>query len=339
MFQRRVLVGFVLLGLLTACQNSPDRFAGETMGTAYSVIITGRIDQQRLLSLQAKIEQILDEINAAMSTYIPDSELNRFNRSRSDDWYAVSPSLFEVVKTAQAISELSNGAFDVTVAPLVNLWGFGPISPPAQLPPDTAINEALRNVGYQHLTLRENPPALKKSLPDLSVDLSAIAKGYAVDQIAAILKAERIPNFLVEIGGELYGVGVNEKGQTWRVGIEKPDTDVERTVIGVVQLQSQAIASSGDYKNYIEFDGQRYSHEIDARTGYPVTHTTVAVSVIADNTMLADAWATALLVMGSHQGLALAKALGITAYFVDLRETEFETLWTDDFNALMVNTQ
>ena len=141
MFQRRVLVGFVLLGLLTACQNSPDRFAGETMGTAYSVIITGRIDQQRLLSLQAKIEQILGEINAAMSTYIPDSELNRFNRSRSDDWYAVSPSLFEVVKTAQAISELSNGAFDVTVAPLVNLWGFGPISPPAQLPPDTVINE------------------------------------------------------------------------------------------------------------------------------------------------------------------------------------------------------
>ena len=332
----RLFVAVVLANFLTGCQNAPLQLVGETMGTSYSIVINDALDERQLTHLQTEVERLLADINQHMSTYIADSELNVFNRVRNNRWHPVSPELAEVVVAAQQVSEQSRGAFDITVTPLVNLWGFGPQNSPAELPSPAVIQRLLEQVGYQYLTVRETLPALKKALPELSIDLSAIAKGYAVDKIAELLRDQKIKNFLVDIGGELRGFGVNAKQSLWRVGIETPDNIMPRTPITVVQLNNQSIATSGDYKNYLEFDGKRYSHEIDPQTGYPVTHNTASVTVIADNTMLADAWATALLVMGSQQGLQLANQLHLAAFFVDRNQKAFTTSHSRAFNTIVV---
>ncbi|MEA3642333.1 MAG: FAD:protein FMN transferase [Lamprobacter sp.] len=313
-----VLVSLVLM--LVGCgQDSEQRLLvlrGATMGTTYSLQV---VDPPGAFDRSALAEQVrarLSAINDLMSTYQPSSELSRFNASSTTDWFLVSPELVAVVSAGQAVSEASNGAFDITVGPLVNLWGFGPTPSAEDLPTAGEIQAARARVGWRQLEVRTQPPALRKSRPDLYVDLSAIAKGYAVDQLAALVESQGVSDYLVEIGGELHGRGVNGRGEPWQIAIERPNAS-QREVFQVVALRDIGMATSGDYRNFVEIDGQRYSHTIDPATGQPVRHRLASVTVLADDCMQADAWATALLVLGPEPGLALAEQRGLAALFIE----------------------
>lgn len=317
---RGLLAGVFAAWLLGGCgaDTGPPVLAlrGTTMGTSYSVQVVDPPPALDQTALAGDIEARLDRINALMSTYRPDSELSRFNAGESEDWFSVSPELVAVVLAAQGVSRASDGAFDVTVGPLVNLWGFGPSPTAEALPAGSEIQAALARVGWQHLRVRAQPPALNKARAGLEVDLSAIAKGYAVDQLAALLKSQGIADYLVEIGGELRARGLNGRGLPWQIAIERPEAG-RRAVFRVVALRDQGMATSGDYRNFVEIDGVHYSHTIDPKTGRPVGHRLASVTVIAESTMRADAWATALLVLGPERGLALAERQGLAALFIE----------------------
>jgi thiamine biosynthesis lipoprotein len=306
------------LALLQGCGNPPVEVAelsGRTMGTTYSIKLAQAPGAASRGALQQRVEQRLAEIDRQMSTYRTDSDLMRFNRTQSTDWQSVPARLVELIDQANRISGLTDGSYDVTVGPLVNLWGFGSSASRTTPPPADEIASALRRTGYRHLAVRRSPPAMRKAVAALEVDLSSIAKGWAVDQLAALLKDAGLGNFLVEIGGELRAVGEKSPGTPWRVAIERPATD-RRAVHRVIALRDMAVASSGDYRNFFEDDGQRYSHTIDPATGRPVRHRLAAVTVFADRCAEADAWATALLALGERRGPQLAAELGLRAMFI-----------------------
>ncbi len=290
--------------------------SGATMGTTWSVQVAQPPESLDPDALLADITRTLAEVNDRMSTYQPDSELSRFNAEDGTGWFEVSPELVGLADKARSVSEQSNGAFDVTVGPLVNLWGFGPEVTADQIPAQADIDAALARVDWRKVETRMAPPALRKAAPDLYVDLSAIAKGHGVDRIADLLAEAGIEHYLAEIGGELRGHGLNAAGEPWRIAIERPDVD-RRAVLTVVSLQDRAMATSGDYRNFFELGGRRYSHTIDPATGRPVDHALASVTVLAEHCADADAWATALLVLGPERGRVLADELGLAALFVE----------------------
>ena len=305
------------------------------MGTTYQVkyVADDNAGAPAKSALAEGIERILSEIDRQMSTYRSDSELSLFNASRSSDWYPVSSDLQTVLATAAEISRRSGGAFDVTVKPLVDLWGFGsnaPLSP--AVPSGDAVAAAKARVGHEHLFIRGEPAAIRKAVPDLEVDLGGIAPGYAVDCIARFLSRSGVRSYLVELGGEVFGRGRKPDGKEWRVGIERP-TDTRTEVDISLQLDGKGLSTSGSYRNYFERDGTRYSHEIDPVTGAPASHETVAVAVVADTVMEADAWSTALLVLGSLRGHDLAVREGIAARFAVLGPRGIETRSTPAFES------
>lgn len=305
-------------------------YRGSTMGTTFSVKVTLLPAIQSPDALKAEIDALLNDINQQMSTYLPDSELSRFNAQRTTDWVEVSPELYTVVATAQQISQLTEGAFDISVGPLVNLWGFGPDPSRDSAPPLESI-EALRDrVGYQLLALRETPPALKKQHPDMYLDLSALAKGYGVDRVAALLESKGMHDYLVEIGGELKLSGLNARRERWHIAIEKPISGW-RMVQKIIPITDIGVATSGDYRNYFEQDGKRYSHTIDPATGYPIAHTLASVTLLAPSSMLADAWATAMMVLGAERGMALAVQQNLAAYFLIKHDEGFVEQATPEF--------
>jgi thiamine biosynthesis lipoprotein len=308
---------------------------GSTMGTSYSVKVVDLPAGLSAKSLQAAIDQILEAVNDSMSTYREDSELSRFNGNPGGDWVPTSPELLGVLEAAQETSRLSDGAFDVTVGPLVNLWGFGPGAARDRIPDDSEIQSAKARVGYRQLHLRSDPPAIKKDLPGLYLDLSAIAKGYGVDAVAAHLESLGLQNYLVEIGGEVWGKGSNARGTPWRIAIEKPSPG-ERAVYAVVQLDKVGIATSGDYRNYFELQGQRFSHTIDPATGRPVTHALASVTVLGKSVMQADALATALLVLGPERGYRLAEQHDLAALFIMNKDNGFNERATPQFDRYRV---
>lgn len=290
---------------------------GRTMGTTWAVTVANPPRGFRAETLTQEIEAVLEAVNREMSTYDPGSEISRFNAAPGDGaWISVSPRFAETTARALAFSELSDGAFDPTVAPLVNLWGFGPEATAADLPSDAEIDSALAEIGYGAIQVRapEQGAALAKTAPR-RLDLSAIAKGAGVDAVADYLLSQGITNALVDIGGELRALGQKD-GQGWRIAIETP-TKGERGVQSVIALSDRAIATSGDYRNYREIDGVSYSHTIDPKTGRPVTHGLASVSVIDASCALADGWATTLLVLGPERGFALAEARGLAAVFIE----------------------
>ncbi len=289
-------------------------FTGLTMGTTWSVLVnTGELPVSRR-QLQTEFNAILNRVNLAMSSYLPESELSRINDTDSTGWLTVSASLLRVLQAAQEISRTTQGAFDVTIGPLVNLWGFGP-EQDFTVPGEQQVNTARRLVGYDKLHLDAAGRALKKAHGGMYIDLSAIAKGFAVDEIGGYLDRLQLDNYLVEIGGEIRARGVNDKNKPWQIGIENPAT-AQRTVRSIIKLENMAMATSGDYRNYFEKDGSSYSHTIDPRTGRPVTHGLASVTVLHPSAMLADAWATALLVLGPERGFELAQKNGLAAYFI-----------------------
>ncbi len=275
------------------------------MGTSYSVQWSDASISISTSELKDLIELRLGRINSLMSTYIPNSQLSDFNQSRETGWHAVDSELAQLVELALSISIKTDGAFDITVGPLVNLWGFGPSETAFTFPTDTEINIAKRSIGYQHLEVRIDPPALNKKVADLYVDLSAIAKGYAVDEVAQILNENNVLNYMVEIGGEIKGRGVAPHGNPWRIGIETPHFERGK-IEKIVSLLDVGVATSGDYRNFIEHEGKHYSHTIDPRSGYPVSHNLGSVTVLHQSTAIADAWATAFMVLGPKRSYQLS---------------------------------
>ena len=304
--------------------------SGSTMGTYYRVSLASIPAQVSLPDLKVDIDGLLTEINAQMSTYLPDSELSRFNKFAETDWFPVSLETALVVIEGLRIYELSGGVFDITVGPLVNLWGFGPGGGRDGVPAESEIEEAKRNVGSVHLEARPSPPALRKDVTGLYVDLSAIAKGFAVDRIADFLDSRGIRGFLVDIGGEFRAKGRKSDGSFWKVAIEKPVIG-ERAVQRILHLTDRAVATSGDYRNYFEIDGLRYSHEINPVSGKPVAHRLASVTVLDDTCMRADALATALMVLGPDGGYELALKEKIAALFIVKGEKGFHEKMTPLF--------
>lgn len=274
---------------------------GRTMGTTYRVHLARLPEKASADQLHRRIDAALETVNDQMSTYRPGSEISLFNASDSTSWFPVSPATARVVAEAQRVSAASNGAFDVTVLPLVNLWSFGPAPRPDQIPSDAEIASRKALVGYEKLDVRLDPPALRKAIPGLKVDLAAIAKGYGVDVVAELIESAGIPGYMVEIGGEVRTKGHKANGSPWRIAIERPLAR-RRAIARVLDLETTALASSGDYRNFFVVGGIRYSHTINPRTGRPVTHKLAAVSILADSCMTADALATTVMVLGPDAG-------------------------------------
>lgn len=305
------------------------------MGTQYHITVcSSPADQVDVALLKKEVDLILKQINQQMSTYIKDSELSQFNQSQSDDWFQVSPEVAKVVAAGVEISKESKGAFDMTVGPLVNLWHFGPDPGKKTIPESKLIEAARKKIGYQHLELRDDQPALKKLIPDLYLDLSAIAKGYAVDAVGVLLESQGIKNYLVEIGGEMRARGHNQKSLPWRVGIEKP-VSMTRVVQKIVPLADLSMATSGNYRNFFEIDGKTYSHTIDPRTGRPVKHSLASVSVVGETCMNCDAVATCLMVLGPEEGYNWAKEREIAAYFIVKAENGFTERFSPRWQKLL----
>lgn len=281
--------------------------SGTTMGTSYHIkLVPAEGRSLNEATIKTKIDGRLTAIDAGMSTYKKDSDVSRFNVHESGSWMSVASETMFVINAAQEISLLSDGAFDITIGNLVNLWGFGPTINIYEMPDANIIKGLLPQVGYNKLKLQLSPPELLKSSESVYMDLSAIAKGYAVDAIAELLIANNIENFLVEIGGEVVTHGHKLKRKPWVVGIETPVAG-QRSVRKKLSLDDVAMATSGDYRNYFEHEGVRYSHTIDPATGYPIKHSLVSVSVIDQSCMRADALATAIMVMGPDKGLKFAE--------------------------------
>lgn len=275
------------------------------MGTTYRVKIADPAASKNAAEIKRAIDERLLEINRLMSTYDPDSELSRFNRRRSTRPFPVSPETYQVVRSALRFAKETGGAFDPTVGPLVDLWGFGP-TPSRGVPSAAAIQSARSLVGWTHLELLADPPRLRKLVPGLRLDLSAIAKGYGVDEIGRLLERRDLRNYMVEIGGEVFARGRAEGGRPWRLGIDRPAEGAlpGRELSAVVELAGRGLATSGGYRNFFIENGKRYAHFIDPRSGRPVRHRLASVSVIAPSCMEADAAATSVMVLGPDRGKA-----------------------------------
>lgn len=314
-----------------AAGKTPLSFTGVTMGPIqYRVVITDEgIDDAQ--AIEKEISDRLESVNQLMSTYIKTSDVSRFNAAGKDEWIEVDKLTLQVVEKSIDISEKSNGAFDITVGPAVNLWQFGPGKDETKaIPSDAQLKTVKEVVGYKNLELRNAPPAVRKNADGIQIDLSAIAKGFAVDQVADGLAKRGIKNFMVEVGGEVFAKGRGASG-VWRIGIEKPDERM-RDVDKVVTLNGKGMATSGDYRNFRLIAGKRYSHAIDPRTCKPVELPPATSSVIADSCMVADAIATALMVIPEADRFDFCKRLGADAYIVTRnKDGELSRTQTKDF--------
>ncbi|MCX8064474.1 MAG: FAD:protein FMN transferase [Candidatus Hydrogenedentes bacterium] len=312
-----LIICWVVGGLLASC-SSPQypykiyALTGETMGTTYHIKIVLPTDKNLPENIGNEVHSCLEKIDSLMSTYQEDSELMQFNRHKEGTPFPVSEETKKVFEIAMKVAEETDGAFDITVYPLVELWGFGKreVSAP---PSEDVIKQVLANVGYKKLKIL--PEGLKKEDTEMQCDLSAVAKGYAVDKVCELLDLKGMGSYMVEVGGEVKVKGEKLPGQPWIVGIEYPEP-MSRKVFKRVQLKDYAMATSGNYRNYFIWNGKRYSHEIDPITGYPVPHTLASVSVVHRSCAFADAYATAFMVMGLEKAYKFAEEHNIPAFFI-----------------------
>ncbi|OMQ24771.1 FAD:protein FMN transferase ApbE [Serratia oryzae] len=338
-FAKRLLLAAALT-LLVACNDTTTRpqidIEGKTMGTFYSVKISGEIEQNKQ-QLQQEIDALLEQANDDISTYRPNSVLSRFNQTHSSEPQPIPRGMADIILMAQRIGRDTHGAMDITVGPLVNLWGFGPDKRVVKAPQQPQIDAAKRNTGLQHLKLLSDNRGewLQKDLPQMYVDLSTLGEGYGVDQLVRLMARKGITNYLVSVGGAVSSRGVNGQGKPWRVAIQKP-TDRENAVQAMVDLQGYSISTSGSYRNYFEQDGQRYSHVIDPATGRPINHRLVSATVIAPTALEADGWDTGLMVLGTEKALKLAEEQGLAVYLISKTDDGFSAVMTPQFKAFLV---
>ncbi|SFU71760.1 FAD:protein FMN transferase [Xenorhabdus koppenhoeferi] len=322
--------------LLAACGGPEQQnLNGQTMGTYYSVKYVADSSVPAPENLQKEIDRLLEEVNDQMSTYRPNSELSRFNQSREvNKPFPVSAATAKVVKEAIRINKLTEGALDVTVGPLVNLWGFGPEGRITKAPTDEELATRRVWTGIEHLSIEGNN--LIKAIPELYVDLSSIAKGYGVDAVAEYLESQSIKNYMVDIGGEVRTSGNNGKGNPWRIAIEKPsDTGIAQSAQEIIEPGNMSVATSGDYRNYFEQNGVRYSHTINPKTGRPITHNLVSITVIAPTCMSADGFSTGLDVLGPEKGMELAEKLNIPVFMIVKTKEGFEERYSTAFKSYL----
>ncbi len=320
--RRIVLQALGAAALLVACGERRGaavapvaEFRGPTMGSSYSLKIAGgNLSAAAQAAAHDAVRAALDRVDVAMSTHRPDSELSHFNRHNAATGFALSPDTFAVFALGERVSEMTGGAFDITVGPIVDAWGFGPRRE-FRIVGAAEVGALESSVGWRMLALDGAAHTVTKSQPEVRADLSGIAKGYGVDEAARALDALGFERYMIEAGGEVRARGVNGEGRPWRIGIEQPDANPQRARY-VVPLAGRSLATSGDYRIYFERDGTRYCHEIDPATGRPIANGVASVSVAADECALADALATALMVMGPERGFAFATAQHLAAHFV-----------------------
>jgi thiamine biosynthesis lipoprotein len=306
---------FLLLSALTSCTPSPSlqRFAGLTQGTSYHITFwKNGIDVH---SLKSQVDQELARLDLILSNYRPDSIIEQFNAQQNTEPFEVGEELVRLVQQARFVSDATSGCYDITSKPLFALWGFNTETPTK--PSDAAISQLLTRIGYQNLEVVD-PHHLRKKNPQLEIDIASIAQGYSVSRISQLLEQQGIDNYLVEIGGELQTRGHKPGGQPWRVAIERPLPGATKLhkILTIKRTMPLAVMTSGTYRHYFDQAGKRYSHILDARTGQPVLHNTVSVTLLHDDATIADAWSTALLCLGAKQGLALADQAGLAALFI-----------------------
>lgn len=312
---------------------------GKTMGTVWRVSMAG-IDAGRKAALQQAIQHQLDADDAELSTWKPDSTLSRFNQNSSSAPQPVSSNMADIVTESLRIGNKTAGAMDITVGPLVNLWGFGPDKQPTQMPTEAQIVAARAQTGLQHLRVIQGVDGqwLQKDLPGLSVDLSTVGEGFATDHLARLMEQQGINNYLVSVGGAVLSRGNNASGQPWRVAIQKP-TDRENAVQARVALQGHGISTSGSYRNYYELDGKRISHVIDPLTGRPIEHKLVSATVIATTALEADGWDTGLMVLGSEKAKALAIKEQLAVYLISKQGDQFVSWMSPQFAAFLIKPE
>ncbi|MBU2711567.1 FAD:protein FMN transferase [Zooshikella harenae] len=329
-------IQWLLICLLAGCnQQAMEQVSGPTMGTTYQVkYITGDSNVSQPEVAQ-RVDAVLADINQRMSTYITTSELMQFNQAPTGEVFKLSNDIVTLVALSQEISEMSGGRYDVTVGPLVNLWGFGPDKRPTTVPSDEVLAEAFANVGYHYVKADKQASTLVKEKP-VFVDLSSIAKGYAVDKVAEALDSMGINSYLVEVGGELKVKGEKAAGVPWRIGIEEPVLG-QRKASAAIEAPGKGIATSGDYRNYYEIDGQRFSHTINPLTGHPITHKLASVTVVHPSVAMADGLATMLMVVGYPEGMALAKEHDLAAYFIVKEGEGFTSYASPGFKAYLTS--
>ncbi len=323
---------------LMACKKgwSLLELSGLTMGTSYSIVAIDHSKSVEKAELQTAVDTALAQVNVQMSNWDTSSEVSRFNAVAAGESLSVSGELHHVMQAAQDVHVASDGAFDVTVGALIDLWGFGAGQTRSDMPSEAEIAAAMGCCG-QAQSVELEAGGLKKLNDGAEVYLSSIGKGFGVDQVAHVLKGYGITDYMVEIGGDLYTAGRNPDGQPWQIGIETPQA-YDRGVTQVVGLSDMGMATSGDYRNFFDYEGKRYSHIIDATTGRPVEHDTASVTVLTDNAMLADAWATAMLVLGRERGLEIANQRDMAVLFLDRAvangENGFKSIASNRFEAL-----
>ncbi len=299
---RNLLIATLILLVISGCQSKADylSFSGYTMGTTYSIKL--KLSAEQSAPLKKVVEQILDDINQKMSTYIDNSELSLFNQQQTTNCVALSKDTLKVMREAHRIYQITHGAFDPSVGPLIEIWGFDKKDTGEKVPSKQQIADAKQMTGF----LEFSSSCAQKNHKALYINLSAIAKGYAVDVLAEAIETKfNSLHYMVEVGGEVRTKGNSPRGTPWNIAIESPTTD-SRTVQKIINPGIMAVATSGDYRNYFEKNGKRFSHTINPVNGYPITHNLASVTVVHPSAMTADGLATAIMVMGAEQGLELA---------------------------------
>ncbi len=341
--KRVSLTAVLLLGLLAAgCDQQKDEadtgvvLEGKTMGTQWRVSLPG-VTAAQAAALREKIQQRLDNDDQELSTWKKDSLLSRFNQDRTTQPQSISSNMADIITVALRIGRLTDGAMDITVGPLVNLWGFGPDQQPPHTPSLADIAAAKALTGLRHLQVIERADGawLQKDLPGLYVDLSTMGEGFATDHLARLMEEEGITDYLVSVGGAVLTRGANVGGKAWRVAIQKP-TDQENAAQALVDLQGHGISTSGSYRNYYELDGRRISHVIDPQTGQPIEHRLVSATVIATTALEADGWDTGLMVLGTEKAKALALREHLAVYLITKEKKGFSSWMSPQFRAFLL---
>jgi thiamine biosynthesis lipoprotein len=322
----------MLIGILSACGNgdSMESLGGPTMGSTWSIKYVRHVGLPAPADVRVEVEKILAEVDRQMSTYRSDSDIERFNALPANSCQTMPDSVLELVRIGEQLSGQSEGSYDLTVEPLLNLWGFGPQSREETVPSAEALAEVWPHVGYLHLHIDGNQLCKDAAV---EVDFNSIAAGYAVDTIAARLEALGIHNYLAEATGELKAAGKKLDGSPWRIALEEPRND-QQVAERIVAIDGYGLSTSGDYRNYFEQGGQRYSHTFDARTGKPVSHTLASVTVIHPSALMADGLSTMLLILGPERGWDYAEKHDIGAFFVIRADTGFVTRSSHAFERL-----
>ncbi|BAE74429.1 Thiamine biosynthesis lipoprotein ApbE precursor [Sodalis glossinidius str. 'morsitans'] len=313
------------------------RAEGKTMGTYYRVLVANP-PAAALTGLNEAIEQRLAEDNHQISTWQDDTILSRFNRYHGTEPQPITPGMADIISTALRVGAKTGGEMDITIGPLVNLWGFGPEKQPTKTPDAKQIESARARVGLAHLRLIETSEGqwLQKSMPDMYVDLSTVGEGYATDHLAALLEQRGITRYLVSVGGAVLTRGLSSCQQPWRVAIQHP-TDEFVAAEAVVDLQGHGISTSGSYRNYYELEGKRVSHVIDPVTGGPIDHKLVSATVIATTALEADGWDTGLMVLGTEKAKQLALQEGLAVFLITKTDHGFTTWMSPQFSSFIIS--